>query len=99
MISLLIHYGTLWRLSSEWKDHGGEDGSSWDSSLEWRDHDGNWHTDESWYEERKRPIPVGIRVWALHQAIRNCPSHDLSPRFRKCRCCGIGMDTIMYGQR
>lgn len=93
------HYGTLWRITSAWKDHGGEDSVSWDSALEWCDKAGNWHTDESWQEERKRHIPVAIRIWAIHQQIRHCPAHDMSPRFRRCRCCGIGMDSIMWAQK
>lgn len=39
-------------------------------SLEWRDESGNWHTDESWPEETRRPIPAAVQAWASSHGVR-----------------------------
>ena len=83
------YHGTNWRLVCGWADGGGPDGAWWDSALEWQDQAGSWHTAESWFGERKRPIPIPftIQQWKVDQTARNCPAHKMEPIAMGCRNC------------
>lgn len=61
--------GTNWRIRAYPWDAGGEDGMITRLDLEWSD-GRMWHTDTSWQEEKKRPIPQSISDWyAMHKRV------------------------------
>ena len=70
------YHGTMWRCLSYWKDTGVEDGVMWKCDIEWLDGCGNWHTEESWDEEKGRRIPNSVIKW--HEAC----NRELCPRIK-----------------
>ena len=58
------YHGTQWRVHIYHWNSGGIDGWMIRKDLEWRDT--MWQTDESWMEEKHRPIPAGILEWKKH---------------------------------
>ena len=88
-VSTRSFYGTLWRVTSCWKNGGGVDGMRWMSDLEWLDAPchGMWHTSESWSEETGRHIPLRVREWENRVIIEHCPAHKA--KGPECPICGM----------